>query len=485
MASKVLVKARDRRGKALPLPSLRATYDKATSAIPDRPSLFLEPKGIAASFLPNSAEAWLRLSIQRSPNAFAALLRGLLEVSRKHRDVELFVETPGAQGFDKKVAIFRGAFERGSESAKSWLDGFDATPRPRGSSADAPKENGPTPGAERIGELGALRELLHGIPFALAHAGAVYLPDGPETARRITPPGRFAPTVWSQDRRRLAVIGRAEGGESSVWISREGSGAQALISLDGPGDPTGVAFSPDGASIAVSMSNGRLAILTADGASVASIQLGKNIKLFDPAWSPSADLVACVTEDASRARTLHVVSVAEGKKGERLLGVDAPASDDQSLADPEFSEDGAYLYVRGLWGAKGEARLPRLLRVALGTGKKPVVDPVGPMLSRVQLRGGVSRWRDGRLFIAGIGPLAERANANTAWLTATQLEPGADVTSMPIVSAPKGARQAFGAPDRSTVFMKRTADSTRLWRVSEHRKYEKVRLPFAAWLCLA
>ncbi len=330
-----------------------------------------------------------------------------------------------------------------------------------------------------------MRELLHGIPFALAHAGAVYLPDGPETARRITPPGRFAPTVWSQDRRRLAVIGRSEGGESSVWISREGSGAQAVISLDGPGDPTGVAFSPDGASVAVSMSNGRLAILTADGASVAWIQLGKNIKLFDPAWSPSADLVACVTEDASRARTLHVVSIAEGKKGERLLGVDAPASDDQSLADPEFSEDGAHLYVRGLWGAKGEARLPRLLRVALGTGKKAVVDPVGPMLSRVQLRGGVSRWRDGRLFLAGIGPLAERANADTAWLTAAQLEPGADVTSMPIVSAPKGARQAFGAPDRSTVFMKRTADSTRLWRVSEQRKYEKVRLPFAAWLCLA
>lgn len=454
VASRVTVVARDRRGKALALPEIRAAYDRATSSESERPALFLETRTRAGDPI-GVAQATANVVIKKNTAALAALLRGLLEVSRQHKNLELRVETIG-----RSVAIARGLFDGDTPSLPDWA------------AIDAKREiTAPAPGAERIGSLAPVMELMRGTSFALAYAGAVYLPDGPETVRRATPPGRFKPVAWSRDGKTLAVIGRAEGGESWIWISRAGSGVTAAHPSDA-GDPTGAAFSPDGASIAVTTARGRLAILSADGSAASAIPVGKGLKLFDPAWSPDGAFVACVSEDGSRARTLHVVSAAEGKKGARLLGVDAPATDDQALADPEFDESGGAVLVRALWGAKGEQRTPRLLRVPLD--QKPEV--VGPPLCRVQLRGGISRWRGGSFFLAGIGAPDGDRLADAAWLTPEDLRG----ERVPVLSqAPKGAKLAFGAPDGTIVFLRRTKTSTRLWRDGK-----KVKLPFPAWLSM-
>ncbi len=447
--------ARDRRGKALALPEIRESYDRATSSESERPPLPLESRVRAGDPI-GVAQATANVVIKKNTAALATLLRGLLEVSKQHRNLELRVETIG-----QSVAIARGLFDGDTDSLPDW-----AAVRPHREIA------APAPGAERIGSLAPLAELLRGTSFALAYAGAVYLPDGPETVRRVTPPGRFKPHAWSLDGKTLAVIGRTEGGEPWVWISRGGSGVTAATAPEASGDPTGAAFSPDGASIAVTTAQGRLAVLSADGTAASAINVGKGLKLFDPAWSPDGERVACVTEDGSRARTLHVVAAAEGRKGARLVGIDAPATDDQALADPEFTEDGNAVLVRALWGAKGEARVPRLLRVPLDGGAPR---PVGPALCRVQLRGGISRWRGGKLFLAGIGSPEIDRLADAAWLTTADL----DGEAAPLVAAPKGARLAFGAPDGTIVFARRTKESTRLWREGR-----KVKLPFPAWLSM-
>src|SRR5204863_3128337 len=92
IASRVVVTAKDRRGRTLALPDLRATYDQATAAEPHRPPLFLEGASHTGPGPTGAAAASARVSIRRNPSAFAALLRGLLEVSRKYRHIELTVE---------------------------------------------------------------------------------------------------------------------------------------------------------------------------------------------------------------------------------------------------------------------------------------------------------------------------------------------------------------------------------------------------------
>jgi hypothetical protein len=475
----VVVTARDRRGRALALPSLRDTYEQATSADPHRPALFLE--GTGSPRRPGvAAEASVKLSIRRDPSALASLLRGLLEVSRRHRHVELRVEAGGAPGspFARGVGIYRGAFDAHARAVSAWLETFDT--RGRALPADTPA---PAAGAERIGNLGELHALFAGISFALTYAGAIYLPDGPETARRITPPGRFVPSGWSRDGSKMTAIGATPGGEVSVWVSRAGSGVTAALSLDGAGDPTAASFSPDATSIAVATSGGRLIVIPEEGHSAAaSIVVGRGLKLHDPVWSPDGETVAVIAEDASKARALHLVSVAEGKKGARLFGIDAPATEeDLTLADPEFSEDGKSIFVRALWGAKGEPRVARLLRVPATKGTP---EPAGPRLSRVRLRGGISRWRNGRFFLAGIDSGDPKRIADSAWLEPAALVP--DGTA-PVVQAPKAVRLAFGAADNSIVFVRRTPTTTRLFRVKpgDTGKPKNALLPFQAWLSLA
>jgi hypothetical protein len=70
------------------LPALRATYDLATSTIPQRPALPLETAPTIDGDAENGAEAFAQLAVRRGSTAFAALLKGLLEVSRRHRDVD-------------------------------------------------------------------------------------------------------------------------------------------------------------------------------------------------------------------------------------------------------------------------------------------------------------------------------------------------------------------------------------------------------------
>lgn len=454
-ARRVIVTARDRRGKALALPQLRATYEDATSARPHPPPLSLEPSRGAASVAEAVGSA--KLPLRAQPAAFATLLHGLLAISRHHRHVELRVLTPGDAGspFEHGVGIFRGRFDRGSIAV--WL----ATVDKRGAGARLPEAT-PAPGAERIGDLGALATLLDGVPWALAYAGAVYVKDGPETARRVSPPGRFKPAAWSSDGTRLAILGRVEGGESSLWVSHRGSGALAAIALETPGAPTGAAFSPDGAWIAVTMSSGRLAVLPADGHSSTAIALGK-FRLVDPAWSPDGELVACISETSDRVRALHLVAIAEHRRGSRIFSA-LPNGEDLALADPEFSEDGATVYVRG------QHEGARLLRIPVAGGAPEVA---GPPLVRVEMKGGASRWRMGRLFVAGVGA-RDTARADAAWIGP------ADTLS---IHGPKGARLAFGAPDLSVVFVKRMTGATYLWRVrAGEKKPRRVRLPFPAWL---
>ena len=396
--TRVIVTAKDRRGKPLSLPAIRASYDEATASRPGRPTLAFGashrgPGAIAEAL--GSA----KLARRGSAAAFATLLQGLLEVSRRHRHLELFVETPGEAGspFQRGVGIFRGNFDRERAAIDGWLELLAS----KGGRARLPTTV-PVPGAERLGELGELATMLEGLPWAIAWAGAVYVKDGPETARRVTPPGRFSPATWSADGERLAILGRTEGGEPSLWLSHRGGGALSPMALEAPGTPTAAAFSLQGNWIAVTTSAGRLVVLSVDGNSSAAIPVGPKLRLFDPAWSPDSKLVACIAEEVSGRRSLQLVSIdVDAHQGARLFSGD-PAGEDLALADPEFSEDGNSVFVRGRSGGE-----PRLLRIPVQGGP---AETVGPRLSRVKLKGGGSRWRKGKLFVAGVGDV-ERADA--------------------------------------------------------------------------
>src|SRR5687768_12350108 len=114
VASRVTVVARDRRGKALALPEIRAAYDRATSSESERPALFLETRTRAGDPI-GVAQATANVVIKKNTAALAALLRGLLEVSRQHKNLELRVETIG-----RSVAIARGLFDGDTPSLPDW-----------------------------------------------------------------------------------------------------------------------------------------------------------------------------------------------------------------------------------------------------------------------------------------------------------------------------------------------------------------------------
>lgn len=479
--NKMRVTARDRKGRRLLLPALRATYDKATAAIPHRPPLPLEPSTRSDGGAGDGAEAVAQLAVKRGSTAFAALLKGLLEVSRRHRDVELELDMTGdrADGVaaDEPVRISRGVFERDSPALENLVQRLRVTRTDQAS--ELASEAPPRPGAERIGHLQGLRELLAGRPFALAYAGSIYVPDGPETARRVTPPGRFGAACWDPAAVSLAVLGRAEGANLALWLCTRGSSVRVVQAIESiKGDPTGAAFSPDGGSLAVTMTAGRLAVLPADGSSAAFIQVARGAKLLEPTWAPDGKSLACLVEEASRARTLMLVSVEEGKKGARLFAVDAPAEDELALADPTFSADGAWIWVRALWGKKGEPRQPRLVRVPTSTG---AAEPLPLPLRHVKPSGMPSCLRDGRLFVGGIAD-APDAPVSAAWIDPPALAP--DQPQPPLVSAPGGARVSAAGPDGSILFVRRTVRSTKVHRVERDGTVRKIRLPFSAWLTL-
>lgn len=480
VTSRVRVTARDRKGRRLLLPALRATYDLATAALPQRPSLPLEAALPIGDGSPEGAEegaeAVAQLAVKRGSTAFAALLKGLLEVSRRHRDVELEVEVTGDEDAAKlaPVRIRRGVFEGDAPHFSTLVERLTITRTGHtGDSAGVP----PHPGAERIGHLEPLRELLLRGPFALAHAGSIYVPDGPETARRITPPGRFAAAAWDPSGSLLAVLGRAEGADTTLWLSTKGSGVRAVQAL-GNTDPTGAAFSPDGSSLAVTLAGGRLAVLPADGTSAAVIQVARGGKLLEPAWSPDGSSVACLVEETSRARTLMLVSLAEGKAGARLFAVDAPAEDELAIASPAFTPDGEWIWIRALWGAKGEARRPRLVRVPAGKGAAEAL-PV--TLTRVKPPGAPICARGGAMFVGGIGE-SEDSPVSAAWLDPA-LAP--DAPSPAVVAAPSGARLSLPAPGSGILFLRRSVKATKLHHLDAgERSRGKVRLPFSAWITL-
>lgn len=474
-SGKVRVVARDRKGRRLVLPALRATYDLATATLPQRPALELALSQTGGA--DDGVEAVAQLAVRRGSPAFAALLKGLLEVSRRHRDVDLDVETIGGNEEEdaRPVRIRRGAFDGEAPKFAGLVERLTVTRT--GRSGDSP-HTPPHPGAERIGHLEELRELLdHGV-FALTHAGSIYVPDGPETARRITPPGRFTATAWDLRGTALAVLGRAEGADVSLWLSSRGSGLRAVQSL-GSADPTGAAFSPDGASLAVTLAGGRLAVLPADGSSAALIQVARSGRVLEPTWSPDGQSIACLVEESSRARTLILVSLAEGGTGARLFAVDAPAEDELAIAAPVFSPDGTWIWIRALWGAKGEPRRARLVRVPAAKG---AAEPLPLLLTRVKPAGAPTSVREGTLFLGGIGA-GEESPVSAAWIDPSTLHP--DGPAPAIVPAPTGARLSFPGPRGSILFLRRSVKSTRIYRLDAGgATLRKVRLPFSAWITL-
>lgn len=459
------------------MPALRATYDIATASLPQRPALPLEIEVPAAGGADTGASvAVAQLALRRGSTAFAALLKGLLEISRRHRDVDFEVEMTGGDEEEsaRPVRIRRGAFEGEAPKLASLVERLTVTRT--GHTGDT-TETAPHPGAERIGHLEDLREILDRGTFALTHAGSIYVPDGPETARRITPPGRFTATAWDRTGTALAVLGRAEGADTSLWLSTRGSGLRAVQSL-GTTDPTGAAFSPDGGSLAVTLAGGRLAVLPADGTSAALIQVARSGRVLEPAWSPDGQTIACIVEESSRARTLMLVSLAEGGTGARLLAVDPPAEDELAIAAPVFSPDGRWIFVRALWGAKGDPRRARLLRVP---AEKGAAEALPIPLTRVKPAGAPTSVREGALFVGAIGE-GEESPVSAAWIDPVALTP--DSGAPALVPAPTGARLSFPGPRGSILFLRRSVKATRIYRVDPDGTTRKARLPFSAWLTL-
>lgn len=479
VTSTVRVTARDRTGRRLLLPALRADYDQATSALPQRPSLSLQISAPPEGAAQNGAEAFAQLAVRRGSTAFAALLKGLLEVSRRHRNLDVEVALTGEGDSVSPVRIRRGAFQGDVPTFSNLVDRL--TLSRSGHTGDHP-DSPPHPGAERIGHLEPLRELLDREVFALTHGGSIYVPDGPETARRLTPPGRFGAAAWDPSGSTLAVLGRAEGADLALWLSTRGSGVKAVQSL-GAAEPTGAAFSPDGASLAVTLAGGRLAVLPADGTSAAVIQVARGGRVVEPAWAPDGQSIACLVEERSRARTLMLVSLAEGKSGARLLAVDAPAEDELALAAPAFTPDGNWVVVRALWAAKGEPRRPQLVRVPSGKG---AAEALPLPLVRVKPLGAPTIIRNGSIFVGGIGDTAAlAADAQpiaAAWIDPAALAPGALPPA--VVNAPGGARLSLPGPGGSILFLRRTVKHTRIHRIDRHGRIRNARVPFSAWVTL-
>lgn len=181
--------------------------------------------------------------------------------------------------------------------------------------------------------------------------------DDPDAANAITDlrGSVLVGPSWSPDGQQL-VFASDHDGDLDIYVVEAAGGVPTQLT-NSEGIDTDPAWSPDGALIAFASERGspplgdfagspEIYVMNRDGSSVRALT-DDNRDSFAPAWSPSGDAIAFVS-DRSGDNDIYIMD-ANGE-GETLLTVDDGGAND---LNPQFSHDGEWIFFLSDRGGDG------------------------------------------------------------------------------------------------------------------------------------
>ncbi len=165
--------------------------------------------------------------------------------------------------------------------------------------------------------------------------------------------------VYSPDGTRLAWVSDSSGREE-VWVaSADGGPAERISDVDAL--KQGVAWAPDGKSLAYTASDSKLRLYAFDTRRTTELVTSRYGNISPPVFSPDGKWITYARSDEDRTADLYMVAAAGGP--ERRVTFDS-----YNDSGPEFSPDGLTLYFRrtdGVQSGLGGPALAQLWAVGL------------------------------------------------------------------------------------------------------------------------
>jgi WD40 repeat protein len=293
---------------------------------------------------------------------------------------------------------------------------------------------------------------------------------GKELSQFKAPPNSFGALVFSPDGKTLATRGgdqtirlwETASGKEVRQIAHENKPGQGIFFIGDPFTSAGLAFSPDGKSLAAPemlFANQKITgsvrfVETATGKEVRRISLEQQNTLSSLAFRPDGKVIAFGSNN-----TVHLYQTDTGKEVRRIEG------QPNGVGPLVFSPDGKGLAVKSMWGS-----LVRLYDPETGKLLRPLGDGAGSNQAVLFFSGqGSSRdlafSPDGKQIAAGGGHTIH------LWETATGKEAIPD----------SGHRESIAslaiAPDGKTVATRGTDQTIRLWDATTGKERSRFTLP--------
>lgn len=160
--------------------------------------------------------------------------------------------------------------------------------------------------------------------------------------RQLTSRSLYGGPRWSPDGTQLIFVTESDQQTEVRAIKRDGTGERVLATIPGQ-QPTGLALSPDGATIAFATltpsetaSNSQLVTMSSNGSGQTMILTSTTVLFDQLQWAPNSKTLAFISSGQGGARYLSIIN-SDGSAKRDLTGLEG------QVLNPRWSPDGARL----------------------------------------------------------------------------------------------------------------------------------------------
>ncbi len=174
--------------------------------------------------------------------------------------------------------------------------------------------------------------------------------EGGELRQVTDGPVRDQDVSYSPDGKLLAFVSDKSGREEVYVTPVDGVGdPQAITNIDAL--KSAFSWSPDSKQIALTTSDGKLSVMSAEGKDIKEIDSSKYGNISRPAWSPDGKWLAYSKSDVTRSADIYLVPATGGEPKKVTF-------DSLSEMSPQFSSDAKKLYFLRMEGEPGGEQRP-------------------------------------------------------------------------------------------------------------------------------